>query len=160
MSQLLASDGQSIRVSASASVLPNEYSGLIFFRMDWLDLLAVQGTGKSLLQHYSSKAQILWCSAFFFEYVRVIYLEVILLLLLLSCFSHIRLCETLWTVARQLLLSRQEYWSGLPCPPPGDLPNPGTELRSPALQADCLPLSHRGYPEVILSECNHWLVIT
>ena len=42
-----------------------EYSGLISFRMDWLDLLAVQGTLKSLLQHHSSKASILWCSAFF-----------------------------------------------------------------------------------------------
>ena len=41
----------------------NEYSGLISFRMDWVDLLAVQG--KSLLQHYSSKASVLWCSAFF-----------------------------------------------------------------------------------------------
>ena len=43
----------------------NEYSGLISFRMDWLDLLAVHGTFKSLLQHYSSKASILWRSAFF-----------------------------------------------------------------------------------------------
>ena len=43
----------------------NEYSGLISFRMDWLDLLAVQGTLKSLLQLHSSKASILWCSAFF-----------------------------------------------------------------------------------------------
>ena len=43
----------------------NEYSGLISFRMDWLDLLAVQGTFKSLLQHYSSKASILWRSALF-----------------------------------------------------------------------------------------------
>ena len=43
----------------------NEYSGLISFRMDGLDLLAVQGTLKSLLQHHSSKASILWCSAFF-----------------------------------------------------------------------------------------------
>ena len=43
----------------------NEYSGLISFRMDWLDLLAVQGTLKSLLQHHSSKASILWCSTFF-----------------------------------------------------------------------------------------------
>ena len=70
----------SIRVFSNESVLPikwpkywslsfsislsNEYSGLIF-RMDWLDLLAVQGTLKSLLQHYSSKASILWHSAFF-----------------------------------------------------------------------------------------------
>ena len=43
----------------------NEYSGLIFFRIDWLDLPTVQGTLKSLLQHYSSKASILWHSAFF-----------------------------------------------------------------------------------------------
>ena len=43
----------------------NEHPGLISFRMDWLELLAVQGTLKSLLQHHSSKASILWCSAFF-----------------------------------------------------------------------------------------------
>ena len=43
----------------------NEHAGLISFRMDWLDLLAVQGTLKSLLQHHSSKASILWCSAFY-----------------------------------------------------------------------------------------------
>ena len=43
----------------------SEHPGLISFRMDWLDLLAVQGTLKSLLQHHSSKASILWCSAFF-----------------------------------------------------------------------------------------------
>ena len=50
----------------SLSITPsNEYSGLISFRMDWLDLLAVQGTLKSLLQHHSSKASILQCSAFF-----------------------------------------------------------------------------------------------
>jgi len=52
--------------SSSFSINPfNEYSGLISFRMDWLDLLAVQGTLKSLLQHHSSKASILQCSAFF-----------------------------------------------------------------------------------------------
>ena len=49
--------------SFSFSIHPsNEYSGLISFRMDWLDLLAVQGTVKSLLQHHSLKASILWCS--------------------------------------------------------------------------------------------------
>ena len=78
---LLPSVFPSIRVFSNESVLPirwpkywsfsfnispsNEYSGLISFRMDWLDLLAVQGTLKSLLQHHSSKASILWCSAFF-----------------------------------------------------------------------------------------------
>ena len=51
--------------SFSFSISPsNEHPGLISFRMDWLDLLAVQGTLKSLLQHHSSKASILWCSAF------------------------------------------------------------------------------------------------
>ena len=45
--------------------LPNEHSGLISFRIDWLDLLAIQGTLKSLLQHHSSKASVLWHSAFF-----------------------------------------------------------------------------------------------
>ena len=52
--------------SFSFSISPsNEYSGLIYLRMDWLDLLAVQGTLKSLLQHHSSKASVLWHSAFF-----------------------------------------------------------------------------------------------
>ena len=52
--------------SFSFSISPsNEHPRLISFRMDWLDLLAVQGTLKSLLQHHSSKASILWCSAFF-----------------------------------------------------------------------------------------------
>ena len=66
MTQFFAPGGQSIGVSASTSISPvNEYSGSISFRMDWLDLLAVQGTFKSLLQHYSSKASVLRCSAFF-----------------------------------------------------------------------------------------------
>ena len=78
---LLPSIFPSIRVFSNESVLPirwpkywsfsfnispsNEYSGLISFRMDWLDLLAVQGTLKTLLQHHSSIASILWHSAFF-----------------------------------------------------------------------------------------------
>ena len=52
--------------SFSSNISPsNEHPGLISFRMDWLDLLAVQGTLRSLLQHHSSKTSILWCSAFF-----------------------------------------------------------------------------------------------
>ena len=52
--------------SFSYNISPsNEHPGLISFRVDWLDLLAVQGTLKSLLQHHSSKASIVWCSAFF-----------------------------------------------------------------------------------------------
>ena len=54
--------------SFSFNISPsNEHSGLISFRMDWLDLLAVQGTLKSLLQHHSSKASSLWCSVFFYS---------------------------------------------------------------------------------------------
>ena len=77
---LLPSNFPSIRIFSNESVLcirwlkywgfsfiispSNEYSGLISLRMDWFDLLAVQGTLKSLVQHHSSKASILWCSAF------------------------------------------------------------------------------------------------
>jgi len=63
MSQFFTSGGQSIGASASTSP-SNEHRGLISFRMDWLDLLAVQGTLKSLLQHHSSKASILQHSGF------------------------------------------------------------------------------------------------
>ena len=92
---LLPSVFPSIRVFSNASVLhirwpkywsfsfnispSNEYSRLISFRMDWLDLLAVQGTLKSLLQHHSSKASILWHSAFF-----------IVQFLLLNIFQHVQ----------------------------------------------------------------------
>ena len=66
MSQFFTSGGQSIDWSFSFSISHStEYSGLISFRMDWLDLLAVQGTLKSLLQHHSSKVSVLRCSAFF-----------------------------------------------------------------------------------------------
>ena len=63
MSQLFTSNGQNTGASAISTY--NEYSGLISFRMDWLDLLVIQGTLKSLLQHDSSKASILWCSGTF-----------------------------------------------------------------------------------------------
>ena len=65
-----------------------------------------------------------------------------------SRFGHVQLFETPWTVACQAPLSmgfsRQEYWRGLPCPPPGYLPNPGIKPLSPGLQADSLPMSHQG----------------
>ena len=67
----------------------------------------------------------------------------LLLLLLLSRFSRVQLFATPWTVAHQAPLSigfsRQEYWSGLPFPSPGNLPNPGIEPGSPALWVDSLP---------------------
>ena len=65
---------------------------------------------------------------------------------MLSCFSRVRLFATLWIVACQSPLSvrfsRQEYWNGLPCPPSGDLLDPGMEPVSPALQVNSLPLGH------------------
>ena len=63
--------------------------------------------------------------------------------------SRVWLSVTLWTVATGFLclgFSRQEYWSGLPFPSPGDLPNPGIEARSPALQANSLPTELLGKP--------------
>ena len=65
VSHFFTSGGQSIGVSATPSVLPMNIPGLISFRIDWLDLLAVQGTLKSLLQNHSSKALVLQYSAFF-----------------------------------------------------------------------------------------------
>ena len=76
-----------------------------------------------------------------------------LTLIVLSRFSPVQLFATLWTAAHQAPLfmgfSRQEYWSELPCPPPGDLPGPGIESESPpssALQADSLPAEPPGTP--------------
>ena len=103
--------------SCSFNISPsNEHSGLISFRMDWLALLAVQGTLKSLLQHHTQ-----------------------------SCPT---LCDPMdyslpgSSVHEGFL--RQEFWSGLPFPSPEDLPNPGIEPGSPALQADSLLSEPRG----------------
>ena len=66
--------------------------------------------------------------------------------------GHVQLFVTPWTVARQASLSmefsRQEYWSGLPCPTPGDLPNSRIKQRSPALQVDSLPSKPPGKPQM------------
>ena len=68
----------------------------------------------------------------------------------LSHFSHVWIIATLWTIACEVPLStgfsRQEYWSELPFPSPGVLPDPGIKLTSAVLQADSLPLSHQGLP--------------
>ena len=113
--------------SFSFSISPsNEYSGLISFRMDWLNLLAVQGTLKSLLQHHSSKVSILRCSAFFIVQLSHPYM---LLLLLLSGFGCVQLFATPRTAAHHAPPSmgffRQEYWSGVPLPSPGRSSTPG-----------------------------------
>ena len=119
---LLPSIFPSIRVFSNESVLHirwpkywnfrfsispfNEYSGLIFFRIDWFDLLAVQETLKSLFQHHSSKASILRRSAFFmvsYPYMTTgkpkaltiqTFVSKIMLGMLLSRFSRVRLCAT------------------------------------------------------------------
>ena len=72
--------------------------------------------------------------------------------------SHVRLFVTPWTVAYQappsVGFSRQEYWGGLPFPSPGDLPNPGIEPGSPAVQADALPPEPPGKTHTILDCCS------
>ena len=73
----------------------------------------------------------------------------------LSHFSPVRLFVILWTAAHQAPLSmgfsRPEYWSGLPYPPPRDLPNQGIKPQSPTLQADSLPAEPQGKPHLDLS---------
>ena len=75
--------------------------------------------------------------------------------------SHVRLFATPWTIAHQAPLSmgfsKQEYWSGLPCPPPRDLPNPGIEPRSSALQAGSLPSDPPGKPP---GRCGETRILT
>ena len=83
MNQLFTSSGQSIGASASASVLPMNTQ--ISFRMDWLDLLAVQGTLKSLLQHHTSKASILQCSVFFMVQLAQSYMTTVKIIDLTIC---------------------------------------------------------------------------
>ena len=79
---------------------------------------------------------------------------ILIIMYVCSCFQ---LFVTPWTVAHQAPLSmefsRQEYWSGLPFPPSGDLPNQGIKPVSPVLQADSLPLSHLGTPLIVVHFC-------
>ena len=85
--------------SLNFSISPsNEYSRLISFRMDWFDLLAVQGTLKSLLQHHSSKASILWCSAFFMVQLSHPY-----------TITGKTIALTRWTFAGKVIYSAFEY---------------------------------------------------
>ena len=75
MSQLFTSSGQRMYWSLNFSISSsNEYSGLVSFRIDWFDLLAVQGSLRSLLQHHSLKASILWHSPFFIVQLSYLYM--------------------------------------------------------------------------------------
>ena len=78
--------------------------------------------------------------------------------------SHVRLFATPWTVAYQappfMGFSRQGYWSGLPFPSPGDLPDPGIEPGSPALEADALTSEPPGKPQYVIATNNTKLTLT
>ena len=80
---------------------------------------------------------------------------------LLNRFTRVRLFVTLWTVACQaplsMELSRQEYWSGLLCPPPGDHPNSEMEPRSPTLLVDSLPFEPPGKPKHFIPSIKSFL---
>ena len=114
--------------SFSFNIAPsNEHSGLISFRKDWLHLPAVQGTLKSLLQHHSSKASILQCSAFFTVQISHPYMTTgkIIALTDAAAAKSLQSCLTLCDPIDgsppgppSLGFSRQEHWSGLPFPSP------------------------------------------
>ena len=112
MSQPFTSGSQSIGASASAISPSSEYSGLIFFTMDYLDLLAVKGILKRLLQHHNSKASVLWCSAFFMVFKSFL-LEYSLELYSLMSFCF---CSFLWLqVAIKHKISWDEYQTQTGC---------------------------------------------
>ena len=141
--------------SFSFSIIPSKgIPGLISFRMDWLDLLSVQGTLKSLCQHHSSKASILRCSAFFTVQLshpihkrnfKLFHFILLASITFSSCVhaKSLQLCPTLCNpvdhsppIPLSVGFFRQDHRSGLPCPHSGDLSDPGTEavsLKSPAL---------------------------
>ena len=108
----------SIGVTASTSVLPMN-PGLISFRMDWLDLLAAQGTLKSPLQHHNSKASIIWSLAFFIVQLSHSYMTTgkTMLCYAKSLQSCLTLCDPIdgsHQAPPSLGFSRQGHWSGLP----------------------------------------------
>ena len=129
--------GQSFGASTSAAVLPMNIQG--WFPLG-LTLLAVQES--------SPAPGGLRLSLILYSWINLLYppgklINSELLFSSVQSLSHVRLFVTPWTVARQAPLSmgfsRQEYWSELPFPSPGDLLNSGTEPRSPDLQADSVP---------------------
>ena len=119
--------------SFSFNISPsNEYSGVISFRIDWFDLLAVQGSLKGLLQHHSLKASILWRSAFFMVQLSHPYKVKMKIIQL-----RLTVCNCIDYTVHGILQARILGWVAFPSP--GDLPNPGIKPRSPALQAYSWP---------------------
>ena len=95
--------------SFSFSIIPSkEHPGLIYFRMDWLDLLAVQGTLKSLLQHHSSKASILQCSAFFIVQLSYPYMSTRKTIALTRWTFVGKVMSLLFNMLSRLILSRDK----------------------------------------------------
>ena len=134
LSQLFAWGGQSIGVSASASVLPMNTQDWSHYRISQYQIQKYPEYKTHILNSHMRQTFL----SIFSLYGLLI--SEALCLLLLSRLSRVWLCATPWTIAHQdppsMGFSRQEYWSGLPCPPPGDLPHPGIEpatLMSPAL---------------------------
>ena len=88
-------------------------------------------------------------------------LKAFILIFIVESLNHVQLVETPWTITFQSSLSmgfpRQEYWSGLPFPSPGDLPDPGNEPTSLAWQADCFPLSYLGSTFVNYKRLLFWI---
>jgi len=123
--------------SFSFSISPSkEHPGLVSLRMDWLDLLAVQGTLKSLLQHHSSKASILWCSAFFTVQLSHPYMttgKTIALTRYISCWVFVALGTSLLAQT----VKRLVYNVGDPSSIPGLGKSPGEGNGNP-LQYSCL----------------------
>ena len=132
----------------------NEYSGLISFRMDWLDLLAVLGTLKSLLQHHSSKASILKPSAFFIVQLSHPYM---LLLLQLSHVSRVRLCVT----HRRQPTRLPRPWdspgknTGVGCHLQGIFPTQGSNPGLRHCRQMLYPLSHQGSESWTIKKAEH-----
>ena len=129
--------------SFSLSISPsNEHPGLVSFRMDWLDLLAVQGTLKSLLQHHRSKASILWCSAFFTVQFSHPYSSKVAQSFPTICYPMDSSLPG--SSVHGILQARVLEWVAISFS--RDLPNPGIEPRSPTLQADALLSEPAGKP--------------
>ena len=121
--------------SFSFNISPSkEHSGLISFRVNWVDLLAVQGTLKSLLQHHSSKASILHCSAFFIVQLSHPYMTTRKTIALTRWTFVGKVMSLLLNMLSRLVITylpRSKHLLILPYPSPGDLPNPEIEPKSP-----------------------------
>ena len=151
MSQFFASDGQSIKSFSFNISQFNEHPGLISFRMGWLDLLAVQGTLKSLLQHHSSKASILQRSVFFMVQVSHPYMTTGKTIALTRRTYVGKVMSLLFNMLSRLVIQRRQWQ-----PTPILLPGRSHGLRS---LVGCSPWGHK---ELDMTEQLNWtrLVIT